>query len=100
MKYITLFIGLFLLFFSVGCGYVEGAKTSTQKSYIYFSGNATNLLVSIDKSEKFVINPDDRKHQYALKPGKHLVEVYKDNAIILKREIFLSDGIIKEIELH
>ena len=82
-----------------GCGYKEGVATATQKSYLYFTGNINHTMVSVDNGEKFSIK-SGKENQYSVSPGKHLVEVYKNNNLIIKREIFLSDGIAKEIEVQ
>ena len=99
MKYILSIISLALLLGFSGCGYKEGVATDTQKSYIYFSGNRSNIEVSIDGGEKFDVKPGET-NQYGVKPGKHLVEVYRSGAIIVKREVFIGDGIAKEIEVQ
>jgi hypothetical protein len=81
------------------CGYKEGVATGEQKAHLYFTGDTKNILVSIDKGEKFSVK-EGRDNLYNIKPGKHLVEVYKDNQLIVKREIFISDGVSKEIEVQ
>ncbi len=98
MKKIILTVGLIASIFLSGCGYKEGVVTATQKSYLYFTGNTNDTVVSVDGGKKFNIKTG-ANNQYAVKPGKHLVEVYKDNRLIIKREVFISDGISKEIEV-
>ena len=98
MKKTVLIIGLIGTIFLSGCGYKEGVVSATQKSYLYFTGNTNDTVVSIDSGEKFNIKTG-ANNQYAVKPGKHLVEVYKDSILVIKREIFISDGISKEIEV-
>lgn len=99
MKKILLTIGLVTSMFLSGCGYKEGVATATQKSYLYFTGNIEHTMVSIDNGEEFSIK-SGQNNQYAIDPGKHLVEIYKDNSLIIKRNIFLSDGVAKEIEVQ
>jgi len=99
MKYILSIITLVLLLGISGCGYKEGVATAAQKSYIYFSGNTSSVEVSIDGGEKFDVE-EGQTNQYGVKPGKHLVEVYKDGKLIIKRELFISDGVAKEIEVQ
>jgi hypothetical protein len=94
-----LIIGLVYSIFFSGCGYKEGVATATQKSYLYFTGNMKNTLISIDNGDKFSVDAG-KNNQYSVKPGKHLVEVYRDNTLIIKRNIFISDGIAKEIEVQ
>ena len=98
MKKILLITGLIGAIFLSGCGYKEGVVSATQKSYLFFTGNTNDTAVSVDNGGKFNIEAGTN-NQYAIKPGKHLVEVYKDNRLIIKREIFISDGISKEIEV-
>lgn len=99
MKYILSIISLALLLGFSGCGYKEGVATAAQKSYIYFSGNTSDVEVSIDGGEKFDVE-SGQTNQYGVKPGKHLIEVYRDGAIVVKREVFIGDGIAKEIEVQ
>lgn len=99
MKYLLSIISIVLLLGISGCGYKEGVATAAQKSYIYFSGNTSNIEVSIDGGEKFDVK-SGQTNQYSVKPGKHLVEVYRDGAIVVKREVFVSDSIAKEIEVQ
>ncbi len=99
MKYILSIISLALLLGFSGCGYKEGVATAAQKSYIYFSGNTNNIKVSIDSGEKFDVKSGETD-QYGVKPGKHIVEVYRNGAVVVKREVFISDGIAKEIEIQ
>ncbi|MCD6174036.1 MAG: hypothetical protein J7J96_09680 [Sulfurimonas sp.] len=99
MKKIILTMGLIASIFLSGCGYKEGVATATQKSYLYFTGNINNTMISIDNGDKFSVHAG-KNNQYLVKPGKHLVEVYRDNTLIIKRNIFISDGIAKEFEVQ
>ncbi|WP_304545067.1 hypothetical protein [Sulfurimonas microaerophilic] len=82
-----------------GCGLKQGVETSAQKAYLYFSGDTDDVLVSIDNGEPFEVK-EGRENQYSIKPGKHLIEISKDGEIIIKREIYVGDGIAKEIEVR
>lgn len=99
MKKIILALGLFIFLAFSGCGYKEGSITGAQKSYLFFTGDTKNILVSIDGGERFSVE-STQNNQYSLKPGKHLVEVFRDEKIVLKREIYLGDDIAKEIEVR
>ncbi|MEA1920027.1 MAG: hypothetical protein U9N52_09325 [Campylobacterota bacterium] len=97
MRSIILAIALLFLFW--GCGYKEGVSSGSQKSYLYFTGNTADLSVSVDNGAQFRVK-NGRDNQYKVPPGKHLITVYRADQLIIKREIFLSDGIAKEIEVH
>jgi len=99
MKYFIGFISILIFLGFSGCGYKEGISTGDQKSYFYFTGNTKNIMVSVDDGEKFSVEAG-RDNQYKIKPGKHIVKVYRANKLIVKREVFVSDGISKEIEVN
>lgn len=94
-----LIIATTLLLLISGCGSKEGVKSEAQKSYLYFTGQTSGVIVSIDKGEGFSVQ-SGQNNQYGVKPGKHLVEVSRDGTLIVKREIYLGDGIAKEIEVQ
>ncbi|MDH4944811.1 hypothetical protein [Sulfurimonas sp. C5] len=98
MKTIIITLVTLLLTFFSGCGYKEGVTTEDTKAYLYFSGDLDDVTVSVDHAEEFKVKAG-RDNQYKLKPGKHLIEVYRDGQKIIQREIFLGNGIAKEIEV-
>lgn len=99
MRQLLLITTLLFAIFSSGCGYKEGAVTTAQKSYFYFSGNTEGVSVSIDGGEKFGVEAG-KNNIYHTKPGNHLIEIYRDNQIIIKRNVFLGDSAAKEIEIQ
>ena len=99
MKQLFIILSIIAAFTFSACGYKEGVATTEQKAHLYFTGNTNNILVSIDKGQKFSVK-EGRDNLYNIKPGKHLVEVYKGDQLIVKREIFVSDGVAKEIEVR
>lgn len=82
-----------------GCGYKEGVVSSEGKSYVYFTGNTNGVHVSIDGGQPFKVE-SGKNNQYSLKPGKHLIEVIRNNSTIVKREIYLGDEVAKEIGVN
>ena len=102
MRALLITLATILVIGMSGCGYKEGVKSEAARSYLYFTGfskEANNISVSIDKGERFSVISGEQNH-YAIKPGKHRVEVYRDDALVVEREIYLGDGIAKEIEVH
>ena len=98
MKYIIICIALLSTLWLCGCGYKEGVSAGDQKSFLYFSGNTKNLTVSVDNGEIFSVE-NGRDNQYKIKPGKHTVRVYREEKMIVEREIYVGDEIAKEINL-
>jgi len=96
---ILLTIATALVLLMSGCGSKEGVKSEAQKSYLYFTGNTSDVMVSVDKGTEFSVEAG-QDNQYGVKPGKHLVEVSRDGQLIIKREIYLGDGVAKEIEVQ
>lgn len=88
-------VGLLLLLLD-GCGYKEGVATPQKASYLYFSGNTDNVTVSVDDGAPFAVMPG-RDNQYKIAPGKHRVKVYRAGSLVGEREIYVGDGIAKEI---
>jgi hypothetical protein len=99
MKYLIAILSLAALLGFSACGYKEGVATGAQKSYLYFTGDVTDVTVSVDEGVPFNVK-SGRDNQYKIEPGKHIVKVYRNNTMTVQREIFVSDGIAKEIEVR
>jgi len=99
MKYGVIFAAFLAIIGITGCGYKEGVVTPEQKSYLYFTGDVKDVRVSIDNGAGFTVE-EGKNHQYQIGSGKHTVVVYRGDAVIAKREIFVSDGVGKEIEVQ
>lgn len=98
MKQLILTLSILIALGLSACGYKEGVATAAAKSHLYFTGDTSKILVSVDNGETFPVK-EGRDNLYNIKPGKHLVQVYRDNQLIVKMEIFISDGVAKEIEV-
>ncbi len=99
MKLILIAISfIFLMTFS-GCGYKQSVLTEGQKSSLYFSGDVNNVQVSVDNGALFEVQ-SGKNNQYKIKPGKHEIKVYRDNNLVIHRNIYVGDGIAKEIEIQ
>ncbi|HFB53361.1 MAG TPA: hypothetical protein ENJ67_01395 [Sulfurimonas autotrophica] len=98
MNKIILTLSILMALGFSACGYKEGVATAAAKSHLYFTGDTSKILVSVDNGEKFPVKAG-RDNLYNVKPGKHLVQVYRDGELIVKMEIFVSDGVSKEIEV-
>jgi hypothetical protein len=98
MRYFITIVLLAVLQLS-GCGYKEGISTSRQVSFLYFSGNTDNVSASIDNGEQFSVEPG-RDNQYEVRPGKHNILVYREGLIVVEREVYLGDGVAKEIGVN
>jgi viroplasmin and RNaseH domain-containing protein len=82
-----------------GCGYQEGVSTPEKRAYLYFTGDVKDVKVVLDSNEGFTVE-EGLKHKYKITPGKHKVTVYRGEKLIVNREIFVSDGVEKEIEVQ
>ena len=109
-KLLFLFI-LFGLFLVVSCGHKEGIIQKSDKSFLKFIGNLENVSVQIDNADPFVLkkytagSKDTRKKVkyenklYQVSPGKHVVKVYRDDKLVVKRIFFLDNNVIKEVQV-
>ena len=99
MRYFFISLGLIIILMFAGCGYKEGVSTPDQVAYLFFSGNTDNVTVSIDNGEQFTVRAG-RDNQYKIRPGKYLIHVYREGKIIVEREIYVGDGVAKEIGVN
>ena len=99
MRFLIINLSLLLVLTFVGCGYKAGVSTSEQTSYFFFSGDTTNVTVSIDGMATFTVEPG-RDNQYKVAPGKHQIRVYRQGLLIVDREVYVGDGIAKEIGVN
>lgn len=96
-----LFMSLMLLssLWLGGCGYKEGATASDQQAYLHFSGNTKDVTVSVDGANEFSVE-SSRNNPYKIRPGKHTVKVYRNGQVVVHREVYVGDGISKEIGIE
>ena len=97
MNLIKLLIVSVILFVASGCGYNSGVKSEAAASYLYFTGAAEGVEVSIDNVPAFKVIKTGIANQYRITPGKHIIVITRDSQIIVKRELLLGDGHEKEI---
>ncbi len=92
---------LFLLVFILSCGLKEGVIQKSDKSYLKFVGNLKNITVQIDDMQPLTINDSSSSNNraYQVKPGKHTITVSRDGQIIVKRLLFLDNGVTKEVQI-
>jgi hypothetical protein len=96
MRHFMTSIGVAALLLFAGCGYKEGVATGEKAAYLYFSGDTKGVTVSVDGGTQFSVMPG-RDNQYRIAPGKHNVRVYRGDSVIVEREIYVGDGVAKEI---
>ncbi len=94
----TFLISLIILLFISGCGYKEGVVTGDQKAYLFFTGSVDGVKASVDNGPSFAIKAG-RDNLYKVAPGKHNVKVMKADAVIVERDVYVGDGVSKEINV-
>jgi len=82
-----------------GCGYKQGVQTEARQSFLYFSGDVKDVLVSVDGAAQFAVKPG-RDNLYSIPPGNHKVTVTREGVIVVERDIYVGDGVAKEIEVR
>jgi hypothetical protein len=90
---------LIIMVLIVGCGgYNTGINHKAEKGFIKFSGNTLDIKVSIDSGPQFTI--DVEVDQYELMPGKHSVQVFRNNQLIVDRIIIIDNQTTFELEVQ
>ena len=82
----------------VGCGgYNTGIIQKAEKGFIKFSGNTLDATVSIDNGKEIkILQTID---QYEIKPGKHTIQVFKNNKQVVNRIIIVDNQTIFEVDV-
>lgn len=93
------FLCIFCLFFTVGCGYKEGVKIEEQKAYLYFTGNTSGAEIMVD-GKSFVLEEEVTVDDlFQIEPGQRRIEVKRNGTTVVDRNIYISEGISREIQI-
>ncbi|MEI8631193.1 hypothetical protein P4S72_01985 [Vibrio sp. PP-XX7] len=102
----TMLLSLFMLMTLVGCSTnFSETKQLDDIAYIQLIGSLSNVSLTIDgntvdvsKMKSFQL--DERKTtKFQILTGTHQIEVLKNNHLIMKRQIFISNGNTFEVQL-
>ncbi len=96
MKRILTTILLSMLFAACG-GYNEGIIQKSEKGFIKFTGNTTQIVLKIDDGTPFQY--DIKNPVYQVKVGKHTVQVIRDDEVIVNRIVLIDNQTTMEIEV-
>lgn len=80
-----------------GCGFHEGVIESERRSFIKFTGALSGAKVTIDGAVVNISNDDNTV--YEISPGKHNIQVRKNGAIRVNRNLLFGNGITKEVKI-
>jgi len=78
------------------CGFHEGVIESEQRSFIKFTGALSGAKVTVDGA---VINVSNDNTVYEISPGKHNIQVRKNGAIKVNRNLLFGNGMTKEVKI-
>lgn len=81
------------------CGYREGVENSDQRAYLYFTGYTKQVEVVVDDVPFQLGKQVTSNDRYQIQPGEHLVEVKHEGRTIVRRQIYVTDGAAKEIQI-
>lgn len=96
MKYVILFAVVSALL--IGCGgYNTGTILKAEKGFLKFSGNTSGIIITIDDGTPIPSNP--KVELYEIKPGKHIIKIYRNKELIVNRIIIIDNQTIFEIEV-
>jgi hypothetical protein len=89
---------LALLLFSLmlaSCGGYTETIQKAEKGYLKFVGNTAETTITIDDGSAFSYNPEIELYQ--VRPGRHIVKVFRNNQVIVNRIIIVENEITTEI---
>lgn len=81
------------------CGYKEGVENGDRKAYLYFTGYTRQVEVVVDDVPFDVGKQMTSNDRYQIQPGEHLVEVKHNGRTLVRRQIQVTDGAAKEIQI-
>ena len=91
----------------MGCYYGQRSATvqTADKCYLRFVGKTDSVKVVVDENATFYLgeseNPAKFNPQklYGLQPGKHRVQIYKREKIIIDQLIYIGNNETKEFDI-
>lgn len=78
-------------------GYNTAAIQKIEKGQLKFVGNVLNANISIDDGKVFILDKADVV--YEISPGMHVIKIYKDDQLVVNRNINVANDVIMEIEI-
>lgn len=96
MKAVVVILSSVLL---MGCiAHQEGVIQKADVSYITFTGNIKNAIVQLDNDKPFQMMEESQgKRLYQLRPGRHVIKVFRGNVLIVNRILFLDNQTTTEV---
>lgn len=96
-----LYLAVLCAMFLLSCGYQTGVIQKAEKGYIKFSGDwsTDEVAVKIDDREPFRPRASDTNTLFEITPGKHSIQVFRDNRLVLDRTIFLDSQATFEVKI-
>jgi hypothetical protein len=96
MKFIAVII-FTSIFISACGGYRSEVKQGTESSFIKFKTEIKDFSFTVDEGDLIFNNPD--VEQYEIKPGTHIVKVYRGDRLVVNRKVFIDNQTVFEIEV-
>lgn len=100
-KIIVASIALFI----AACGSFKSVTQTEEGTYLQIIGSPYDAVLSLDGSsmdlegaKSFNLN-GKRATKFAIAPGQHRVTIARDGALLVDRQIFVSEGNVFEITL-
>jgi hypothetical protein len=95
--YLSVLCAMFLL----SCGYQTGVIQKAEKGYIKFLGSwgQDEVTVKIDDREPFKPKPSDTNTLFEITPGKHSIQILRNDKIVVDRMIFLDIQATYEVKI-
>ncbi|SHI83475.1 hypothetical protein ACQ0P8_05600 [Halodesulfovibrio aestuarii] len=100
-KIILLMFVCSIMALSVGCGRHTGITSPDQTAWLSFVGNTKGTAFVVDGGIPTVLSAHSENggKLYQTTPGKHVIEVQRNNRVVVRRTVLIGGQQTKEIRV-
>jgi hypothetical protein len=96
---LPVFCLIILISVTAGCfRYNEGLRLKENKSYLRLTGNYEDVELQIDENAPVVV-AKDAPYVYEVRPGLHIITVYRNRSIIVERKLLFESNTTLEVDI-
>lgn len=99
MRYLLIAPVLIMALVIGGCASHQGVVLKDGKANLQLVGQCDGVSLQIDKNDPISVDGDCEDSIYSVNPGRHVLKVYRNGALILERLIYFSTGETSEVAL-
>ncbi len=97
------FIILLILPLFIAChyGHIQKTVQLDTEAYLEFKGNINNVTFTIDDGTRITPRKSNyaSSFKYSLKPGVHVLKIYRNNELIYNEKFYIGSQETKEVNV-